>query len=366
MRGSLNLGKIFGIRVLVHFTFVLIFVYVGYYNFQMYHSIPKLLYMFLVILLVFACVLMHEFGHALAARRIGINTRQILILPIGGMAQIDTLPEKPKDELFVTICGPLVNLGIVLVLLPIALIWYNIQEILFFDDFGQLLPDIISCNIILFIFNLVPAYPMDGGRIFRALLALKLKYKTATLIAARTGQLIAVSVACILFFYYFNNTLGMGNIIKMLVLCAFIVVLAEMEYRSIKHRHAAEKGISGVAQPAGYNVPHHGLLVSDSLAEAVHRFRQRTGNLPVIHNGQVAGFITTHPPEVQNANTGTYTNSVYWSASNTYHFTPADSIGHALKMMELLDIPALALSAYCGSYNGDSRECFLVKAFVKS
>src|ERR1035441_8494564 len=125
MKGSLFLGRIFGIKLYIHFTFLLIFLYIGYYSYKATNSFDQIPYDFAIILIAFVFVIMHEFGHALAARRVGIQTRQILILPIGGMAQLDNMPENPKDELFVTFCGPAVNLAAVIILLPIFLVTHS-------------------------------------------------------------------------------------------------------------------------------------------------------------------------------------------------------------------------------------------------
>jgi Zn-dependent protease len=417
MRGSLNLGKIFGIRVLVHFSFLLVFIYVGYYTLDSYHSVSKTLYMFLVVLLVFVSVLMHEFGHALAARRIGIKTRQIIILPIGGMAQIDGMPEKPKDELFVTICGPLVNLAIVAVLLPFALIQYNLNEILLLQDFGHLLPDLITANIFLFIFNLVPAFPMDGGRILRALLALKLKYKTATLTAVRIGQAIAIAVILFSTYLYFttrhlppDDRMNLGSLIKFIILSTFILIVAEMEYRMVKSVSGQRSAVSGQKKGISYqpsadrSLPgelvgqseilgrqlsavnsgpwssdadfsvetalsrvngNYGdkahndkiLQVTDTIAEAVTRFNRLRGeNIPVNLNGEIVGLITSTPPVSSISEAGT---SIQWSSNHTYNFQASASLGHALSMMEILDIPALALSRFL-QRNGVGKEFYLV------
>src|SRR5205814_1364476 len=105
------------------------FLYVGYFSYMDSHSLTGVAYDFLVTLIAFLCVLLHEFGHSLAARRFGIETRQILILPIGGMAQLDRMPEKPAEELIVTICGPLVNVAIVILLIPFTLWEHSLQNL---------------------------------------------------------------------------------------------------------------------------------------------------------------------------------------------------------------------------------------------
>jgi len=355
MKWSLNLGKIFGINVLVHFTFVLIFVYVGYYNYQEFHSISQLAYICLVVFLSFICVLMHEFGHALAARKVGIKTRQILILPIGGMAQIENMPENPKDELFVTICGPLVNLGIIIIFLPFALINHSLQEVFFINQFGDIIPDIIHVNIILFVFNLIPAYPMDGGRILRALLAFKLKYIQATLIASRVGQALAISLFAYLIWLCIDGTSDFFSVIKLLILCSFIVGLAEMEYRMVKRKHQmGGYGISGST-----NINNKGLLnTSDSIGQAVHELvAKKSKILPVMFYDKVAGQVTSEmPKELTDLENG---------HSRTYRIYPGDSLGHALKMMEILGIPILPIYSIDEKQDiNNKKEFYLLKGSV--
>jgi len=245
MKGSLYLGKVLGIKVLVHYSFILIFLYVGYFSYDQFHSINEALYDCLITLLAFVCVLMHEYGHALAARKVGIQTRQIVILPIGGMAQLDNMPEKPKDELFVTICGPLVNLGLVILLLPV--VWLNhslatLGDAPSMDAVATIVRNNIPLTMLfinagLLIFNLVPAFPMDGGRIFRALLATRFNYVKATLIAARTGQSIAIGVVAYFIYLDITTKFDIFSALKMIILCVFIVFLAGAEYRMVKMRY---------------------------------------------------------------------------------------------------------------------------------
>jgi Zn-dependent protease len=351
MRGSLNLGKIFGINVLVHFTFVLIFVYVGYTSYSETQSINSVLYDCMLTLFAFVFVLMHEFGHALAARKIGIETRQILILPIGGMAQLTNMPEKPGDELFVTVCGPLVNLCLVIILIPINIFSNSFHELgaliasgadekaISFAVWNNIPLALLGINIGLFVFNLIPAFPMDGGRIFRALLAYVLDYKKATLIAVRLGQLIAVSATCYIFFLSSPSEFGFWAVVKLTVLCAFIIILAGMEYRMVKNRYAHSGGLINGNLNFSNKQSANSVSVSDTIGDALIRFHEnREERLQVMNNEIVEGILTSNPPMSD-------INRQVAIANHTYRFNPYDSLGHALNMMEILEIPFIPLPA---------------------
>lgn len=229
MRGALSLGKILGIKVYIHFTFFLIFLWVGY---QTYQAGGRILFQFAVVSAVFLSVLLHEFGHALAARRYGIATRKIVLLPIGGVAQIEHMPEKPAQELFVTIMGPVVNLAIALVLSPIVIPLYLrwsaelVPDAVFYAMTNNFFSSLFIYNCLLLVFNLIPAFPMDGGRILRALLSMRLGLKKATRIAARIGQALAIVI------------IGLGIYMSpmWILLGVFVFAGAEMELRMVSGR----------------------------------------------------------------------------------------------------------------------------------
>jgi Zn-dependent protease len=153
-----------------------------------------------LILAVFGCVVLHELGHALTARRFGIRTRDIILLPIGGVARLEKMPEKPTQELAVAIAGPWVNVVIAVTLyggLRLTDHWIPLDRMAI--DAGSaaipMLQQLVLINVALFVFNLIPAFPMDGGRVLRALLAIRLPYAQATRIAASVGQTLAMVFA---------------------------------------------------------------------------------------------------------------------------------------------------------------------------
>jgi Zn-dependent protease/CBS domain-containing protein len=194
MRWTFHIARIAGIDVKVHATFLLL---LAFYGFAFYGQggLPAAIQGVVFIMLVFCCVLLHEFGHALAARRYGINTPDITLLPIGGLARLDRMPEKPVEELVVAIAGPLVNVVIAVILAPfVPFMMMGKPDVLEHFAFG-LIPQLFFANCVLVIFNLLPAFPMDGGRILRAFLAMRMDYAKATNIAASIGQSLAFTGA---------------------------------------------------------------------------------------------------------------------------------------------------------------------------
>jgi Zn-dependent protease/predicted transcriptional regulator len=191
MKWSLSLGKLFGIKLFVHWTFSILILWIIIANVTMGQSIGQVLMAIAFILTVFLCVTLHELGHALTAKRFNINTKNIMLLPIGGVASIEKMPENPRQEFLIAIAGPLVNVLIAAVLFVVQ--WITTGVVDFTGSFtGGFLSSLLSINIILAVFNLIPAFPMDGGRILRALLAMQIGRVRATRSAALIGQFIAI------------------------------------------------------------------------------------------------------------------------------------------------------------------------------
>ncbi|MDB2497393.1 site-2 protease family protein, partial [Verrucomicrobiales bacterium] len=193
MKWSLKLGRLFGIDVYLHFTFLLLLGFLGLYYWRSTHEVAGALEGVSFILALFACVLLHEFGHSLMARRYGIKTRDITLLPIGGVARLEKIPEEPVRELWVALAGPAVNV-VIAALLFIGLLatggLSSTQE--FTESGGSFFQRLLVVNLIIVAFNLLPAFPMDGGRVLRALLAFKMGRRRATIIAANVGQVMAI------------------------------------------------------------------------------------------------------------------------------------------------------------------------------
>jgi Zn-dependent protease/CBS domain-containing protein len=190
MGWSWRLGRVLGIDVFVHFTFLLLLAWVLIIHYFVRQNWGDALEEVLFIVIVFGTVLLHEFGHALAARRYGIPTRDITLLPIGGLARLERMPEDPKQELVVALAGPAVNVFLAAGLFLWLAGTGNPPTIMgHFAEFSDsLLVRLFHVNVWLVLFNLLPAFPMDGGRVLRALLAMRLDYVQATQIAASVGQ----------------------------------------------------------------------------------------------------------------------------------------------------------------------------------
>ena len=193
MKWSWRLGKFAGIDVYLHATFFLLLVWIASMHWMAGHSAEVMFSGLAFILGLFGSVLLHEFGHALTAKAFGIGTRDITLLPIGGISRINKIPDKPRQELAVALAGPAVNLviaGVLFVFLYQTNAWVPIDKLALTQ--GSFLERVLLANISLLVFNLLPAFPMDGGRALRALLACWVNYGQATRIAAGVGQGFAV------------------------------------------------------------------------------------------------------------------------------------------------------------------------------
>ncbi|MFH5832717.1 site-2 protease family protein [Halalkalibaculum sp. DA384] len=205
MKGSLSLGRVKGIRIQVHWTFLLLIGWVVFLELSRGNDLAAIFWSIGFVMVLFGCVIAHELGHALTAARYGIGTRQITLLPIGGVASLESMPENPKEELLVAVAGPAVNLVIALLLYLVVPVGdfisqdpAQLEETLSAINAGNFLFYLFSANLMLVLFNIIPAFPMDGGRILRALLSMKMNRMQATQIAAWLGQMVA------LFFFLFG------------------------------------------------------------------------------------------------------------------------------------------------------------------
>jgi Zn-dependent protease len=201
LRGSAALFTFRGIRVYVHWSFLILLGYIAYLGMSGGKTGIAILGELGLVIIVFMCVLMHEFGHALMAQRFGVQTKDITLLPIGGIASLERMPEEPRQEFWITAAGPLVNLVIAgLAFIVIAIMGVSM---LFGDLFlgattwTNVLLFIFGANMMLFLFNLLPAFPMDGGRILRSLLSMRMPRDKATRIAAGVGRLFAIGFVVI-------------------------------------------------------------------------------------------------------------------------------------------------------------------------
>jgi stage IV sporulation protein FB len=216
MAWSFPIARLFGSEIRVHITFFLLLAWIAIAHYQQ-GGTQAAIEGVVFILALFACVVAHEFGHALAARRYGIKTPDITLLPIGGLARLERMPEKPGQEIIVALAGPAVNIVLAVLLILLMNARFDMEALQRLENPAlDFMVRLTSVNIFLAIFNLIPAFPMDGGRVLRAVLALKFSRVQATNIAARIGQALA-------FVFGFVGLIG-GN--PLLIFIAIFVYLA--------------------------------------------------------------------------------------------------------------------------------------------
>jgi Zn-dependent protease/predicted transcriptional regulator len=275
-----KLGTISGIAIYVHATFLLLLGWIALITFTASKSASAVLSGLAFVILLFAIIVMHELGHALTAQRFGIRTRDITLLPIGGVARLERMPDDPKQELLVAFAGPAVNL-----VLAIAIYLFlrstgglvGFAEVDFLK--GGLLPRLMWANITLAIFNLLPAFPMDGGRVLRGFLALRMDYVRATQIAAHVGQAMAFVFGFIgLFFNPF------------LVLIAFFVWMGAAQEASAV---VTKSLITGIPVARAMITEFQILSPSDPLTRAIeHIMAGFQHDFPVVDDGRIVGVLT--------------------------------------------------------------------------
>jgi Zn-dependent protease/predicted transcriptional regulator len=280
MGWSWRIGRIAGVDVYVHPTFLLLLAWVGLAHYFEHRDPAEALYGLAFILALFGIVVLHELGHALAARRYGIRTRDITLLPIGGVARLERIPEDPRQELIVAVAGPAVNVvmaaGIYLGLVLSRGIAPMEQALRVGGGFMQ---QLFWVNVTLVLFNMVPAFPMDGGRVLRALLAMRLDYVRATQIAASIGQTIALVFGILGFFYN-----------PFLIFIALFVWLAGAQEAGVVQMRSA---LGGIPVMRAMITDFRALQPDDPLGQAVeHLLGGFQQDFPVVEEGRLVGVLT--------------------------------------------------------------------------
>jgi Zn-dependent protease/CBS domain-containing protein len=299
MGGSFKIGSFSGIDVRVHWTFFLLLAFFAFIGYQASGSLLGALTPIAVIVALFVCVLLHEFGHSLVAQRLGIEIHSITLLPIGGVSNLESLPEKPSDELKITIAGPLVNVVLAPVFFGVGLLLGaepGIPADLFtgIGSVGQFFFYLGYLNVVLAVFNLLPAFPLDGGRILRGVLATRLGAIRSTEIASRVGQLFALA--------FFLIGLLSGNILLALV-AVFIFFGASGEEQMVRQRELASgllvSDVMGTKPRTETVTPYH--TFGQVLDSVIHGYQE---DFPVVDDGKLVGMITrqeimaaAHSPE---------------------------------------------------------------------
>jgi Zn-dependent protease/CBS domain-containing protein len=280
MKWSIRLGTAFGIPVYMHLTFLLLLAWVGLSHWIQSKSIDATFVGILFIIAIFVCVVLHEFGHALMARRYGIKTRDVTLLPIGGVARLERMPDQPMQELRVALAGPAVNVGIAAALF-IGLKATGLLQPMTGVSLtgGPFFERLLAVNIFLVLFNMIPAFPMDGGRVLRGILATRMEYTRATHAAATIGQTVALLFGFVGLFYN-----------PLLLFIAFFVWIGAAQEASMVQMKSSLGGIPiGRAMITDFR----SLAPENTLAQAVElTLSGSQKDFPVVDQGQVVGILT--------------------------------------------------------------------------
>ncbi len=280
MRWSARLGRFAGIDVNVHVSFLLLLVWVAYLYWTETGTVAGVISGLVLILLLFFCVVLHEYGHALTARRFGIGTRSITLLPIGGLALLESMPTDPRQEIIVALAGPAVNFAIAAGLFAVLAVAGQPGGLIAVDPASEgLLHTLLAANLMLGLFNLLPAFPMDGGRVLRAALALRLDRVRATRLAAQVGQVLAVGLGIVGL---------MGNPFLILI-AVFVWIGAGSEAGAVEVDSRLSRQPAGRAMITEF----HTLAPDDPLSRAVDLTLSGTQkDFPVLDGERIAGVLT--------------------------------------------------------------------------
>ncbi|WP_207461360.1 site-2 protease family protein [Azospirillum sp. SYSU D00513] len=279
MNWSIPIGTVKGTVIRIHITFLLFLLWIGIAH-HAQGGAEAALEGVVFIALLFLCVLLHEFGHVFAARRYGVQTPDITLLPIGGVARLERIPEKPSQELVIALAGPAVNIVIagILYLLLGGFLPAGSMEV---QNAGvDMLARLASVNLFLALFNLIPAFPMDGGRVLRAILAARLGYGRGTQMAASVGQAVAFGL----------GLLGLFGNPLLIFIALFVYLGAASEAHAVQMREITR----GVAVSDAMVTRFESLSPSSVVEDAVQCLIRTTQHeFPVVDGaGRLRGVLT--------------------------------------------------------------------------
>jgi Zn-dependent protease/CBS domain-containing protein len=283
MKWSWRILTVAGIGIYVHATFVLLPLFFAVLTYQQRGNVMDAAQNAGFILVLFVIVVLHELGHALTAKQFGIRTRDITLLPIGGVARLERMPEKPWQELLVALAGPAVNVALAAILMGLLLPMMAFAELWQFDPSllgGHFLVRLFQINLFLAAFNMLPAFPMDGGRVLRALLAMKMAYPRATRLAATIGQMMAT------LFGFVGILYGLPFLV---IIAIFVWIGAGQEASYVQTKWA----LSGAPIERMMITDFRTLKSDDPISVAVqHILAGFQHDFPVEDDGKVVGVLT--------------------------------------------------------------------------
>ncbi len=279
MKWSWKIARFWGIDIYMHVTFLLIVLWVAFTYWVQFHNWDAVLGGIVFILALFVCVVLHEYGHALTARRYGIRTRDITLYPIGGVARLERIPDDPAEELWVALAGPAVTLAIAVALFFIMAVTGTLPPIRSITlASSSFVFRLFAVNVLLFLFNLLPAFPMDGGRVLRALLAMRMDYLRATQVAANVGQAMA----------FLFGFIGLWTDPWLLFIALFVWIGAEQESSMARIKNS----LGGIPVSRAMQTNFETMSPQDTLARAVELILAGSQHdFPVVEDGRVLGIL---------------------------------------------------------------------------
>ncbi len=337
-RTRLHIGTYADIPVYIHWSFLLLLTYIGYTGWAESGTIPAIVISILTVLAVFVCVILHEFGHALAARRYGIGTHDIVMYPIGGVARLNSIPENPFQELVVAVAGPAVNIAIAIILYAINPFIDTESNVYFITS------QLLYVNLFLVLFNMIPAFPMDGGRALRAVLSMAMPRLRATFVAMWIGRVFAaIFVALGLFgnsiMFYLFGIEDFHTSPFLAVIGVFITLGAKREYDLI----AATQSLSGktVGEIAHTNITAFG---SDELMSVAIPSLQSDDNTDfLVADGaqQIVGVLTREAIQAAADQKDSTATIAEYMHTDVPTLAPAESVKTAYDLMQKTGCPLL-------------------------
>ncbi|MBX7256048.1 MAG: site-2 protease family protein [Candidatus Hydrogenedentes bacterium] len=331
MKWSWRLGRIFGIGVYLHWTFLLLLAGIGFANLYQSGDAVKAAAGIATILLLFGIVLLHELGHSLMARYFGIGTKDITLLPIGGLARLERMPEDPKQEFFVAIAGPAVNVVLAIVCFALLLLQGPADESMHLPKLvgGDLLPWLTMVNVSLVVFNMLPAFPMDGGRVLRALLATRMPYARATRIAANVGQAMAL-------------LFGLVGLLSQNFLLVFIALFVWLGAEGEASMAQIKSSLGGFPVSQAMITEFQTLRSSDPLSNAVeHVLASFQQDFPVVEDGRLLGILTYAGMVKALAEEGSATPAGSVMETTFETVAPTDSLESVFQQLQQCNCPAM-------------------------